>query len=168
MKNSIVERFLYLVLLLVFLALSVAGFFLYSLTKENQRIAKQNRSYSRCIATVFAQYTHDFVPVTITNLDKCTLQGQAKTINNTPPSGTPPAATNNVVNYTTTPQSVAQEPTKTTTTNNNTNPPTASNQNPTQPPNSHPVTPEPIRVLGVPVCAPDPLGLIKRGLCVTH
>lgn len=80
MKNSTVERFLYIVLLLIFLALGVGGVFLYKLIKDNQRIAKQNRTYTRCVATVFARYTHDFVPVTITNLDKCTVDSQPKTI----------------------------------------------------------------------------------------
>jgi hypothetical protein len=92
MKNSTVERFLCVVLLLIFVVLGVGGFFLYKLLHDNQRIAKQNRAYTRCVATVFARYTHDFVPVTITNLDKCTLDSQTKATNNTPSGGTIPVS----------------------------------------------------------------------------
>lgn len=60
------------------------------LGEENQSIAKQNRAYSRCIATIFAQYTHDFVPITITNLDTCTLDSQTQATDSTPPGGTAP------------------------------------------------------------------------------
>lgn len=51
-----------------------------TLTKENNQLSKQNAqlnqkdiNHTDCIAKVFARYTHDFVPVTIENLDNCTI-----------------------------------------------------------------------------------------------
>lgn len=46
------------------------------IAEENQFIATQSRDYIRCLATVFAQYTHDFIPVTIESLDTCTVKSE--------------------------------------------------------------------------------------------
>jgi hypothetical protein len=102
MKNSTVERFLYVVLLLIFLALGSGGVLLGKVLHDNQRIAKQNRAYTRCVATVFARYTHDFVPITIINLDKCTVDSQTKATSDTSTGGTIP-----VSNKPSTPSSVS-------------------------------------------------------------
>lgn len=59
------------------------------LSRDNQQIAKQNRAYTKCIATVFAQYTHDFVPVTIVDLDSCTVESQSGRTQRTTPSSQP-------------------------------------------------------------------------------
>jgi hypothetical protein len=64
---------------LKFVGILLLVLMLFNLAHENQHIAKQNRSYTRCVATVFAKYTHDFVPVTITNLDKCTVDSSKAT-----------------------------------------------------------------------------------------
>lgn len=58
--------------------------------EENQSIAKQNRSYSRCIAQIFAKYTRDDVPIRILDLDTCTTDSQTKATNDTKTGGTAP------------------------------------------------------------------------------
>lgn len=109
--------------------------------EQNQSIAKQNRSYTRCIATVFAQYTHDFNPVTITNLDTCTIDSQTKTTNNTSTGGTAPQ---------TSPQPTAAPD------NTNAQPPKS-----TAPPAQQPS--QPVNVLGIPLCLP-----LVSNVCVDH
>jgi Tfp pilus assembly protein PilV len=110
--NSLVERLLYVTLAVVFIGVGVGLYTLIVLghrlgteqettqrlaeqnqilSRQNQAIAKQNRAYSRCIATIFAQYTHDFVPVTIVDLDTCTTDSQTRATNSTATGGTVPA-----------------------------------------------------------------------------
>lgn len=45
-----------------------------TLNEEQRTVVIQNRSYTRCLANIFAKYTRDFKPVTIENLDACILQ----------------------------------------------------------------------------------------------
>lgn len=60
---------------------------------ENQSIAKQNRSYTTCIAQIFAKYTRDGVAVENLNLDTCTTASQTGATNNTATGGTTPLST---------------------------------------------------------------------------
>jgi hypothetical protein len=50
------------------------------LGEENQEIGKTNQSYLRCIASIFANYTHDFVPITIENLDTCRITADSSAV----------------------------------------------------------------------------------------
>jgi hypothetical protein len=50
------------------------------LGEENQEIGKTNQSYLRCIASIFANYTHDFVPITIDNLDTCRITADSSAV----------------------------------------------------------------------------------------
>lgn len=62
-----------------------------AVARENQSIAKQNRSYTRCIAEVFAKYTRDQLPITNLNLDTCTSDSQTIETDHTESGGTAPA-----------------------------------------------------------------------------
>lgn len=88
-----------------------------ALGEENQSIAKQNRAYTRCIATIFAQYTQDFVPINIVNLDTCTIDSQTQETNLTPSGGTVPGSAS--------PQSQKQPQPQPSQPQNSTNPPTS-------------------------------------------
>jgi hypothetical protein len=68
------------------------------LGEENQSIAKQNRSYISCVANVFAAFTRDHRPITITNLETCTIDSQTQATNNTTTSGTPTPLTPTTAN----------------------------------------------------------------------
>jgi FtsZ-binding cell division protein ZapB len=57
------------------------------LGKENQAIATQNREYTRCLSIIFAQYTHDFVPINIENLDTCTIKADGGQLKVMPTTG---------------------------------------------------------------------------------
>ncbi len=61
-------------------------------SEENQDLAKQNRTYSRCIAEIFAKFTRDDIPITILNLDTCQIGNQSDAKTNAPTSG--PTGTN--------------------------------------------------------------------------
>ena len=129
----------------------------------NQRIAKANGRHIDCIAGLFAQYTRDQKPIAKADLDKCQItEAEAAGIVGA-------GLFSGAVDFTPSSTSEAPVPAKNTRPNNNTNTPTNSNQNPpNQPPTPTPKAPEPARVLGVPVCVPDPLSLINGGVCVTH
>lgn len=57
----------------VFLLVSMART-IRDISKENRQLNQQNLTYMRCLATVFATYTQNGIPVTIENLDKCTVR----------------------------------------------------------------------------------------------
>lgn len=44
------------------------------LNSQNKDLAKKNQDYILCVAKIFADYTHDFVPVNIENFDTCTIK----------------------------------------------------------------------------------------------
>lgn len=127
---------------------------------QNQNIGRQNQQHIDCIAKLFAKFTRDQKPINNPDLDKCNAteaeraklsEGQAPVISTTP--STQSTGDNGLVvtqgGHVDTPTTV-------------TNPPVV-------PPTPKP-QPEPIRlpILDIPICVPDPLGLINGGVCVTH
>lgn len=42
-----------------------------NIAKQNQKIAKLNQAYTLCIAEIFAMYTHDFIPINISDFEAC-------------------------------------------------------------------------------------------------
>jgi hypothetical protein len=59
--------------------------------KDNQSLARQNRSFVLCGFQVFAKYTRDRMPIEKLNLDKCTTGSQTKATDDTPTGGTTPS-----------------------------------------------------------------------------
>lgn len=111
-----------------------------SYAKETQGVVLQNRSYIKCLSNIFAQYTHDFVPITIENLEQCTTQsggtfGNSLQANSSSSSSVFHSSPNN------TPSSKSAQP-------NNSQP------------GGNPSSPQPVKVLGIPVCVP------LTGVCV--
>lgn len=133
--------------------------------ERNQAIAKVNGRHIDCIADLFATYTRDQKPIAQTDLDKCqiTEAEAAGIVGNSLFAG----AVDFTMPLTST---AAPAPSKITPSqNNNTIPPTPKSENPTQPTgNQQASAPEPRRLFGIPLCAPDPLSLIHDGACVTR
>lgn len=139
----------------VFLLVSM-GKTIRDISKENRQLNQQNLAYMRCLATVFATYTQNGIPVTIDNLDKCTVRQVDGSV--VPVTSLPSASGGSSV--TTKPAEPIQP--------SATPPQTTIMTGPTTQPTQEPAPPEPVRVGPVPICLPDPLSLIKGGLCVTN
>jgi len=41
---------------------------------NTQNVVLQNRNYIQCLSKIFAEYTHNFVPITIQDLDTCSIR----------------------------------------------------------------------------------------------
>lgn len=128
------------------------------LAEQNQVIAKLNGQHIDCLADLFAKYTREARPITIEDLDQCKVTSAeaaaliSGAVDFTPPTMSPPAPNIQNTNISTKPIA-SQEATQ-----------KLGQGETAPPPEKHP----PVEVLGVPVCVPDPLGLIDGGLCVTH
>lgn len=104
------------------------------LNSQNKDLAQKNQDYILCVAKIFADYTHDFVPVNIENFDDCTIKAD-NTSDATPSESS----------------SVSSEPAETSSPNSTTSPePSQSNNSSNQPetPKDDGLLPDVIPVLG--------------------
>lgn len=65
------------------------------LGKDNQDIAKQNRSFTLCGFQVFAKFTRDFQPIQNLDLATCTTDSQSKATQDSATGGTPESTSGN-------------------------------------------------------------------------
>lgn len=125
------------------------------ISEQNQAIAKLNGQHIDCLADLFAKYTRESRPITIDDLDQCKVT-----------SAEAAALMSGSVDFTSLPSTTRPEPT--TKTNTPTNSPTSQGATPqTSTPAPVQKQPDPpASVLGIPLCVPDPLGLINGGACL--
>lgn len=108
------------------------------ISEENRELNRQNLTYMRCLASIFATYTQNGIPITIESLDTCTV----KTVDGKPiPVTNLPATTG--------------EGTQETTTTPITSPTfSAPKSESSQQTEQTEKPPEPVKVLGLPLCVP--------------
>lgn len=110
------------------------------LNAQTQGVVTDNKTYIKCLASIFAQYTNDQQPIKIEDLDKCQVSKISSQANSSASvqalSGSSGSSVSSSKNTSSAPQSQ----------------PNSSQSNNT--PTPQPEPPKPVEVLGIPVCIP--------------